>query len=46
MVRKLLNMSLKPETIQKLREAKERTGIPISRIVEKSFEQSEFYGSN
>ena len=46
MGRKLLNTTLKPETIQKLREAKERTGISISRIIEKSFEQSEYYGSN
>jgi len=45
MVRKLLNLTLNPETIQKLREAKQRTGIPISIIVERSFLSSEYYGT-
>lgn len=38
-----MTISVQEETAKRLREAKERTGIPMSKIVERSFVQSDFY---
>lgn len=36
-------ISMSESNIQKLRQIKEMTGTPVSRIIEKSFEESRYY---
>jgi hypothetical protein len=42
-MRKQLVLSMDEGIIQKLKQLKQDSGTPISRILEKSFERSEFY---
>jgi hypothetical protein len=45
-LRKTLTFTFREETLKRLHEVKEESGIPMNQLLERSFEKSEFYGKH